>query len=159
MTEFLLLVLLLVANSSPMLVSMVLRERWNRPLDGGMRLSDGQPLFGRSKTVRGLVTAISSTGLLAPLLGFPWWLGALVGLAAMLGDLCSSFIKRRLGLPPGGRATGLDHIPESLLPLLVCQPILELPWTDLLWLPLAFMISDLAISRLSFWMGIRVHPY
>ena len=159
MTEVFLLLLLLVANGSPLFASMILRKRWNLPLDGGTLLADGQPLFGRSKTLRGLVAALLVTGLVAPLLGFPWWIGSLIGLSAMLGDLSSSFIKRRLGLQPGARATGLDQIPESLFPLLVCQPILKLPWTDLLWLPLVFMIAVLAISRLSFWMGIRVHPH
>ena len=50
------------------------------------------------------------------LLGFAWTCGLVVASVAMSGDLLSSFLKRRLSLPPSSRATGIDQIPECLLP-------------------------------------------
>jgi hypothetical protein len=43
-----------------------------------------------------------------------------VAFMAMLGDLFSGFVKRRLGMGPSDKALGLDYVPESLLPLLAC---------------------------------------
>jgi len=92
-----------------------------RPIDGGYRWR-GRPLFGHSKTFRGpiCVAAGAAAGfavqesLLAQLetLGAlavatpPWWLGALAGAAAELSELPNSFVKRRLGIEPGGTSRG-----------------------------------------------------
>jgi CDP-2,3-bis-(O-geranylgeranyl)-sn-glycerol synthase len=60
-----------------------------------------------------------ATSACAPIIGLEWNIGAVVGSAAMAGDLFSSFVKRRVHLPASSRATGLDQIPESLFPLFV----------------------------------------
>jgi hypothetical protein len=54
-----------------------------------------------------------------------WTIGVVVGSMAMLGDLFSSFVKRRLNLPPSSRATFLDQVPESLFPLLASRSLRE----------------------------------
>jgi CDP-2,3-bis-(O-geranylgeranyl)-sn-glycerol synthase len=77
----------------------------------------------------------------------------------MLGDTLSSFIKRRRALPPGAKATGLDQVPESLLPMLACKPLLGLDWYQVGLLTLLFMLSNLAISWLTASMGLRQHPH
>jgi CDP-2,3-bis-(O-geranylgeranyl)-sn-glycerol synthase len=159
MSNLSLLLLLLVANGSPILARHALRHRLAAPIDGGRTLSDGRRLFGAGKTWRGVVTAIVATALAATLLGPSWSIGAMVGLLAMLGDLASSFVKRRLGVRAGGPAPGLDHLPESLLPLLACQPLLGLSWVEVVLLSLAFMATDLVLSRLFYHLGVREHPY
>ncbi|HXK57554.1 MAG TPA: CDP-archaeol synthase, partial [Gammaproteobacteria bacterium] len=83
----------------------------------------------------------------------------LIGGFAMLGDLLSSFFKRRLGLNPSAMAFGLDQIPESLLPLLVCRPLLDLSWLQVCLLTLGFLILELLLSQLLYRLGIRRHPY
>lgn len=157
--EIHLLLLLFIANGSPILARIILGERFNRALDGGRLLSDGRPLLGASKTLRGIVSAILATTLAAPLIGIPWIIGLLLAVFAMLGDLASSFLKRRLGLQPSSMALGLDQIPESFLPLLVCRPLLELPWAQVLYLTLAFFALELLLSQLLYRLGIRKHPY
>ena len=159
MDEFFLLLLLLTANGSPIVVRNLLRGRWDSPLDRGLRLADGHRLLGASKTWRGLVTAVLATTLLSLMLGWSWQIGATIGAFAMLGDAVSSFIKRRMGLPSSAMAPGLDHVPESLLPLLACKPLMQLSWTQVLLLSLAFMIANLLLSRLLHRVGIRRHPY
>jgi len=157
--EIYLLLLLFVANGSPILARLLLGKRFQRALDGGLLLSDGSPLLGGAKTVRGVISAVLATTLVAPILGFSWIIGMLIGGCAMLGDVMSSFIKRRMGLAPSSMALGLDQIPESALPLLVCKPLLDISWFQVVYLTLIFIVLELLLSRLLYMMGIRKHPY
>lgn len=154
-----LLLLLAAANGTPVLVRWILRDRADAPLDGGWHMADGRPLLGPSKTIRGLICAIVATTLVAPLLGFPATIGFLVGAAAMLGDLISSFTKRRLGLPASAMALGLDQIPESLLPLVALWPILALSLADGVVILAAFFTGELLLSRLLYRLHVRDRPY
>jgi CDP-2,3-bis-(O-geranylgeranyl)-sn-glycerol synthase len=137
----------------------LLRDRLAWPLDGGARFLDGRPLLGPSKTVRGLVLALFLTTLAAPLLGFHWGSGLTIGACAMLGDLVSSFGKRRLGRATSSQALGLDQIPESLFPLLAVHQSLGLHAWDIVLLVGAFIVLELLLSRLLYRLGIREQPY
>lgn len=153
------LLMLVVANGAPIVARKLFGERFDRPLDSGVRLADGRALFGPTKTIRGVLAAVAASALAAGLLGLAWALGALLGLCAMLGDLLSSFIKRRLAVPPSAMTVGLDQIPESLLPLLALRPWLGLNWGELAVAVLAFLATDLLLSRLLFRLHIRKRPY
>lgn len=153
------LVLVLVANGTPVLATRLLGQKLSWPLDCGLRLPDGRPLLGRSKTIRGVLLSILVTAAVAPLLGLPWWAGALAGSLAMVGDLLSSLLKRRLGLPSSSRALGLDQVPEALLPLLALQATMGLAAIDVLMATLLFWVGGLLLSRLLFALGIRDRPY
>ena len=153
------LVLLLVANGTPVVAKRVLGRRLAFPLDGGVRFVDGRPLFGPAKTIRGIVLSVAATSAAAPVLGFDWKIGAVVGGAAMAGDLVSSFVKRRLGVPASGRATGLDQLPEALLPLLACRGALSLTFADIAVAAVVFFVGEIVLSRLLFRLRIRDRPY
>lgn len=155
----LVMVLLLAANGAPVLANKLLDGRGAWPLDLGARFLDGQSWLGRSKTFRGLAAALLATVAAALLMGLSWRLGALVAAAAMAGDLLSSFIKRRLGLPPSSMAPGLDQVPESLLPLLACGPALGLSWADIGAATALFWIGGLLLSQILYAIGIRDRPY
>ena len=86
-------------------------------------------------------------------------MGAIVGAVAMAGDLASSFVKRRLALPPSSRATGLDQIPESLFPLLAASALLPLSALDIVVATLAFFLGEIVLSRLLYKWRIRDRPY
>lgn len=154
-----LLILVGLANGTPVAVNRLLGTRWNWPLDGGLKLPDGQPLFGASKTLRGIVTALLATVVGASALDLGWQLGVVVGAAAMLGDLFSSFWKRRMRLNAGSRATGLDQIPESLLPALVVRQALSLSAIDIAATTVIFMVAEMALSVLFFRLHLRERPY
>lgn len=154
-----LLTLLSVANGVPVIATRIMGERLSCPLDGDLRFIDGHPLFGASKTVRGLVLAIATTGLAAPLLGLTISIGLVAGAGAMVGDLLSSFIKRRLALKPSSRATGLDQIPEALVPALMCWHDLGLTAADVAAVVGLFFVGEILLSRVLFWMNIRDRPY
>ena len=154
-----LLLLLGLANTAPLVAKRWLGARWTAPLDGGLRFVDGRPLLGASKTVRGAVAAIAATALGAPLLGLPIAVGALLGAGAMLGDAAASFVKRRLGTAPSSRATGLDQIPEALVPLLLLQERLGLSWTQIAAVTLVFFALEIPLAWLSHRWGLRDQPY
>ncbi len=154
-----LLLLLTLANGAPILARRVLGARGAWPLDGGRRLPDGQPLFGPSKTWRGLLAAAGLTEATALLLGFPPGFGLRFALLVMLADLLTSFLKRRLRIAASGRAPLLDQVPESLLPLLAVRAGLDLQWVEILGVVVAFLLLDLLLSRLLYRLHIRRHPY
>jgi CDP-2,3-bis-(O-geranylgeranyl)-sn-glycerol synthase len=82
-----LLVLLALANGTPVIAKKILGAVLAHPLDGGITLADGQPIFGHSKTIRGVVLSTVATTLGAPLIGMDWTIGLLVAATAMLGDV------------------------------------------------------------------------
>jgi CDP-archaeol synthase len=153
------LLLLGVANGSPIAAANLLKDRFSWPLDGGRKLPDGQPLFGSSKTIRGVVVSICSTTIVALVLGLEWTLGIGVAVTAMAGDLFSSFLKRRLRLKPHAQAFGLDQLPEALFPLFFMQDSLGLSWSEIVVLLVAFLALQLVLSRLLFRLGVRDRPY
>ena len=93
------------------------------------------------------------------LLGFSPALGIEVGAFAMLGDALSSFVKRRLGVAPSGRATGIDQVPEALLPLLMIRSALDLSWLQIALITLVFFALEIPLSRLMFRLKLRNRPY
>lgn len=153
------LLLLVVANSAPLLGHKLFGQRFGYPLDGGWRIFDGRPLLGPSKTLRGIALSISTTTAAALVLGLPWATGALIAGFSMLGDLTSSFIKRRLGRPPSSRALLLDQVPESLFPLLLFRERLGLTAWDIAVVALAFFVLELLFSRLLYRLHLRDQPY
>lgn len=154
-----LLVLLAAANGAPVIAKRLLGRRLCYPLDGGRVFMDGRPLLGSSKTIRGVVVAACAASVTAPVLGIAWTTGLAVGLAAMAGDAVSSFVKRRLGLPASSKASGLDQVPESLIPALVCKGLLALTVVDVVAVVALFTIAEMLLSRLLFRLHIRDRPY
>jgi len=143
-----LILLLVSANGAPVLAGLLLGKRWDWPLDNNMRFTDQRPLLGTSKTLRGLVAAIVTTAIVAALLGMTWFEGASFGLLAMLGDLFSSFIKRRLGFPSSQSVPLLDQLPESILPVWMMQAVLGPGLAEMFAAVTAFFVIDLLLSRL-----------
>jgi CDP-2,3-bis-(O-geranylgeranyl)-sn-glycerol synthase len=154
-----LLILLMLANGAPVIVKKMLGGHYSYPLDGDLTFADGRPIFGRSKTIRGIALAVLVTMAGAPLIGLGWRIGLLVGSFAMAGDLFSSFCKRRLGLPSSSRASGLDQVPESLLPLLACRDLLGLTAADILVCVVMFVVGEVVLSRLLYAFRLRDRPY
>jgi hypothetical protein len=153
------LILLALANGSPVIAKRIFGENYAAPIDGNARFVDGQPLVGPSKTIRGVGISLVVTALGAMLLGLQFWLGLLVASAAMAGDLVSSFVKRRLHLASSSKVTGLDQIPESLFPLLACQFVLSLTALDIAVACAIFFAGQILLSRLFFWLRWRDRPY
>jgi hypothetical protein len=153
------IVLLLIANGAPIIAKKVLNDRYNLPLDLEKSFKDGHPLFGYSKTWRGLLSSVTATSLAAPLLNLSVQQGALFALATMCGDLLASFIKRRLGYIESSRTRGLDVLPESLLPALAMKLPLSLAWLDILAVAAIFFLIEVWLSPILYRWHIRNRPY
>jgi CDP-2,3-bis-(O-geranylgeranyl)-sn-glycerol synthase len=153
------LVLLTFANGAPIVAKKIFGSRFVLPLDAGIIFFDGRPVFGASKTMRGIVVSILITSAIAPFIGLDLTIGAIVASSAMAGDLFSSFVKRRLNFPPSSQALGLDQVPESLFPMLACRDALSLTIADIALGVGIFFIGELILSRLLFRAHLRDEPY
>ncbi|MDO6441291.1 CDP-archaeol synthase [Marinobacter sp. 2_MG-2023] len=154
-----LFVMLVLANGAPVIAAKILRRRWSAPVDAGLNWFDGRPLLGKSKTWRGIVFGALSCALFALVTGQGFLFGLLFGLLALTGDLCSSFIKRRLGLVSSERMPWLDQVPEAAVPLLLAMGWgLIGAWAALV-IVVFFTLSNMWISPLLYRLGIRRHPH
>jgi CDP-2,3-bis-(O-geranylgeranyl)-sn-glycerol synthase len=153
------LLLLLVANGAPVIANKILGKWVVRPIDNGLKLSDGHRLLGNKKTYRGLFSAIFFTTAVAILLGLQPLTGILFGTLTMIGDLLASFIKRRLEKLESSRARGLDTVPESVLPLLFLKDPLALGFIDILLVMGVFFLCEEFISPILYKWHIRNQPY
>ena len=91
-------------------------------IDLGKKFFDGKRVLGDSKTIRGFFSGVIAGFLVGSVIVFtvPYlsWLSVyeklvlafLVSFGAMVGDLLGSFVKRRLGLPPGSQYFLLDQL-------------------------------------------------
>jgi CDP-2,3-bis-(O-geranylgeranyl)-sn-glycerol synthase len=154
-----LLALIALANGTPIIAKKIFGPRFSFPLDAGLSFFDGRPLFGKSKTVRGILLSILLTTAGAPILGLELAIGGKVAIATMAGDLFSSFVKRRLNLPSSSQSVGLDQVPESLFPMLVCRNALSLTIVDIALGVAVFFFFELIVSRLLFRAHLRDEPY
>jgi len=155
-----------------------MKKRWLQsldvPLDGGIQLS-GQPLIGKSKSVRSLVVylvvatavtfllnwSVESTNLVSPVYrNNPYLLGPLITLFYLAGEVLNSFVKRRLGIISSGQARSklaslIQAFFDNADGILVCglvftyfQVSQEVLWTAFV---LAFVIhlsTDMLMRRL-----------
>ena len=151
-----LLALMTLANGTPIVAKKIFGPRFSFPLDAGTIFFDGRPLFGPSKTIRGILISVLAS---APLAGLDLTIGAIVAGAAMAGDLFSSFVKRRLNYPPSSQALGFDQVPESLFPMLACRDALSLTIADIALAVGIFFIGALILSRFLFRAHLRDEPY
>ena len=154
-----LLIVLLLANGAPIVAAGLAGARLGWPVDGGRFWRDGRRLLGPSKSWRGIAAGVLTAAIAAWPLGLSPALGAAAGALSLGGDLISSFTKRRLGVPPSGRATGLDQIPEALLPAAVLAPALDLGLWQVVALVAAFFVLEVVLSWAGFRLGLRRQPY
>jgi len=154
-----LMLLLLIANGAPILSKRIMGRRYDFPVDGSLLFFDRQPILGKSKTWRGLISSLVLTSIAAVVLAVPWQAGLIIACGAMSGDLLSSFIKRRLGIVPSDQALLLDQIPESLIPMLLVSNNFDLSLIEIVAMTLAFVVIELLLSKLLYQFKIRNRPY
>ncbi len=151
------LVLFLVwVNFLPFVANLGMGGRYNYPVDCNLAWGDGRRLLGNHKTWRGLAASVLGGTAVAPLVGLSWGAAASAAALAMVGDLATSFIKRRLSRPSGHPLFGLDQTLEGALPLLVLVPAVGLdPWQGLVVLVVFIPLSH-AGSR--YWHFVLYRP-
>jgi CDP-2,3-bis-(O-geranylgeranyl)-sn-glycerol synthase len=127
------------ANGFPVL------SRGKRPIDFGKKFSDGERIFGDGKTWEGLLAGLIAGTLYGCLLWllYPYanflaiqngfeilyinpFIGFILSLGALLGDLIGSFIKRRLKMTRGEDAPLLDQENFILGAVLLSLPFIKI---------------------------------
>jgi CDP-2,3-bis-(O-geranylgeranyl)-sn-glycerol synthase len=97
------------------------------PLDLGKKFFDGKPIFGKNKTFRGFFFGLAigiMVGLLeSTLFGYPLLFSVLSSLGALMGDLAGAFLKRRLGIAPGGLLPIVDQVDFVVGAILFSLPL------------------------------------
>ncbi|MDB5596146.1 MAG: hypothetical protein JWM36_3107 [Hyphomicrobiales bacterium] len=96
------LILISAANDAPLIAKGFFGDRYTRPIDGGLVLSEGNRPLGSSKAWRGLLAAILSSACAAVLIGLP--------VRAACG---AAHIGARSGIARGpARTVGQSHFPR-----------------------------------------------
>lgn len=143
----------------------------NYPLDFNIRLR-GKPLLGKNKTFRGLLfgtlLAIITAYLQSVLVRLPawarlslldysnWlWIGFLLGFGALFGDAAESFVKRRLGIKPGGRFLPWDQLDFVFGALLFVSIVFLPPFRVVLTLIVVTFFLHIATVRSAYYLRIR----
>ncbi|HVP40354.1 MAG TPA: CDP-2,3-bis-(O-geranylgeranyl)-sn-glycerol synthase [Candidatus Krumholzibacteriaceae bacterium] len=145
------------ANAVPVLLG------GGRPIDGGKVFSDGRPIFGSHKTIRGFVSGLIVGTLvgygLSLVTDYSVLLGFAVSLGALLGDLFGAFVKRRLGYAPGASlpvADQLDFVLGALLfALFVSPPSWQVAVVVLVITPPIHLLTNFVAYHL----GIKKEPW
>lgn len=142
-----------VANAAPLLLG------GGRTLDGGRKLSDGQPIFGSHKTIRGVLAGVIA----GTLVGFGESFidsrlivgGFMIALGAVLGDLLGAFVKRRLRVEPGKAFPILDQLDFILGGLLLGYSFLPISLISAVLVVVVTPPIHLATNYGAYLLGIK----
>jgi CDP-2,3-bis-(O-geranylgeranyl)-sn-glycerol synthase len=114
------------ANALPVIVG------GGPPLDLGKKFFDGKPIFGKNKTFRGFFFGLAigvTVGLVESILfGYPLLFSVFSPLGALMGDLAGAFLKRRLGIAPGGLLPIIDQVDFVVGAILFSLPLTMMYW-------------------------------
>jgi len=143
------------------------------PVDLGRHFLDGRRIVGNGVTYRGFfsgllwgcITAILEGVLLnLDLIGTPYfyynifkwaYIGFLLSLGALFGDMVGSFIKRRLGLEQGKPAPLLDQLDFVLFAILFAYPFAPLTWEMIITILVITPLIHLSGNIVAYLLGIK----
>src|SRR5215467_10777157 len=122
-------------------------------------MSDGQPIFGAHKTIRGTIAGIvagSTIGAAESLIDSRLLVaGFLIALGAVLGDLLGAFIKRRLKVDPGRPFPILDQLDFVLGSLILGYSYFQVGWLSALIVIVVTPPIHLATNYGAYLLGIK----
>lgn len=146
-----------VANMAPPFVRFW--PGWNRPIS--------ERRLGSHKTVVGGLAGVAAALVVAfvqarvawggSLVDYARWplLGLLLGVGAIGGDAGKSFLKRRRGIPAGGRWIPADQLDFVIGALVLVEPIARLSVPDIGLVFIVTFVGDVLVNQISFRLGVR----
>ncbi len=152
------------ANASPVVLG------GGRPIDGGRKWRDGNRIFGDGKTWRGFFGGVL-VGTIVGVIQYyltPSFYGSLrtavllaflLSFGALVGDLVGSFIKRRLNLPRGYPAVGLDQLGFLISALAFAYPVKTVSSGQMLFLLIFTPLVHWAANYFAYRMGWKSVPW
>jgi CDP-2,3-bis-(O-geranylgeranyl)-sn-glycerol synthase len=162
-----------MANNSPVFAKKIFGKRFSQPVDFDKKFM-GNPLFGRNKTYRGIISgtvigvlivyvqsyfysfdAIKNISLIDYTKVNLLLLGFLMGFGALFGDLVKSFIKRRLNISPGKSWIPFDQT-DFLIGSLLFSSLLYIPeQTVIITILIVIPVVKLIIDQIGFYLKIN----
>jgi CDP-2,3-bis-(O-geranylgeranyl)-sn-glycerol synthase len=130
---------------------------WNPPI-ARRRLGSHKTVLGFAAGVCGavLVTLIQSRiAWDGSLTAYDAWLGLRFGVGAMAGDSAKSFLKRRVGIPPGARWVPFDQLDFVVGALVLTASRASLSWLDVALILAVTAAGHVLVNHLGYWLGIR----
>ncbi|WP_010479275.1 CDP-2,3-bis-(O-geranylgeranyl)-sn-glycerol synthase [Thermococcus zilligii] len=152
------------ANASPVVLG------GGGPMDGGKTWRDGRRIFGDGKTWRGFFGGVATGTLIGAIQYFitPGFYGSfktalllafLLSFGALIGDLVGSFIKRRLDLPRGYPAIGLDQLGFLISALAFAYPVKTISSGQMLALLILTPFIHWSANYFAYRMGWKSVPW
>jgi len=138
------------ANATPVLAG------GGTPMDLGKNFTDGKRIFGTNKTFRGFFFGLAvgtTVGLIECWrFNYPLLFSILTPLGALLGDLTAAFLKRRLGIAPGGLFPIIDQIDFVIGAIIFALPLAMVQWelavTSLIITPPIHLLTNFVAYKL-----------
>lgn len=148
------------ANATPVLAG------GGSKMDFGKSFYDGKRIFGNNKTFRGFFFGWAvgiGVGLVEGLVfgfqNYPVSFSVLVPLGALLGDLTGAFIKRRIGITPGGLLPIVDQIDFVIGAIVFSIPLAIISWQLAVTVLLITPPIHLFTNYLAYKMKLKRHPW
>lgn len=150
----------MISNATPVFI------KRGKPLDGGKVFIDGRRVFGDGKTVEGLmvglyfgfITSFSYAIIFGRyILALQLWASSL---GALVGDVIGSFIKRRMGIPRGGKALILDQLDFYLgaNAFLLITGFKVSIWIFLVGI-IIILVLHITSNRIAYMLGLKDVPW
>jgi CDP-2,3-bis-(O-geranylgeranyl)-sn-glycerol synthase len=133
------------------------------PLDLGKNFLDGKPIFGKNKTFRGFFFGLAigvAVGLVESIFfGYPLLFSVLSPLGALMGDLAGAFLKRRLGIAPGGLLPIIDQIDFAVGAILFSLPLAMMYWQLAITVIITTAPIHLLTNFLAYKLKLKNNPW
>jgi CDP-2,3-bis-(O-geranylgeranyl)-sn-glycerol synthase len=134
-----------------------------KPMDFGKNFFDGKRVFGNNKTYRGFFFGLAvgiAVGLVECFLfGYPILFSVLSPLGALLGDLAAAFLKRRLGIAPGGLFPVVDQVDFVVGALLFSLPLAIVSWELTVAVLIITPPIHLVTNFVAYKLGLKKNPW
>ena len=158
------------ANMAPVMIKGSFKEL-KVPVDFDTRL-DGQTIFGRHKTFRGLIFGVVFAIIIAfiqymlydieffkliSFIDYSNWLlvGLLLGSGAVIGDLVESFFKRRLKVKPGKPLIPWDQLDFVIGSLIFIYPVYRISLAQTATILILSFVLHVTINHTAYYLKIR----
>ena len=148
------------ANGTPVLAG------GGTKMDFGRNFMDGKRIFGNNKTFRGFFFGWGvgfGVGLLEGLVfgfqNYPVLFAMLIPLGALLGDLTGAFIKRRIGIKPGGLLPIVDQIDFVVGAVVFSLPLALISWEVAVTVLIITPPIHLFTNFLAYKMNLKKNPW
>ncbi len=143
------------------------------PLDGGKNFIDGRRLIGNgvsfkgtffgllcgtiASILEGIIINLNIVGNIAFYFNtFEWaYVGFLLSLGALFGDMFGSFIKRRMGLAQGKPAPILDQVGFVIFAILFAYPVVPIPLDMIIVLLIITPLVHLSANIIAYKLGLK----